>query len=132
MLAAAAEHGIRLPLVLDEPFLRLDAGATAALAAVLDDFCRRGHQVLVFTERTDAVDRLTSLGAAVQSIVGLRRREFVAEAEKPMPPAINHASPAVSSRRPGKPAGVVQKRKKGRPRPTLNGKSAASDHSDAA
>jgi uncharacterized protein YhaN len=133
MLAAAAEHGIWLPLVLDEPFLRLDAGSTAALAAVLDDFCRRGHQVLVFTERVDAVDRLTSLGAAVQSIVGLRRREYVSSAAAPSGPLVDSAQPEVSGTRHVKQRPtVVQKRKKSRPRPTLNGKSGASDQSDAA
>jgi DNA repair exonuclease SbcCD ATPase subunit len=133
LLSAAAEHGIWLPLVLDEPFLRLDASATAALAAVFDDFCRRGHQVIVLTDRVDAVDRLTSLGAAVQNIGDLRRRESVADANVPSRPVMETAVPAVSSTRQSKrrPA-VVQKRKKSRPRPTLNGKSAASDHSDAA
>jgi DNA repair exonuclease SbcCD ATPase subunit len=133
LLSAAAEHGTWLPLVLDEPFLRLDASATAALTAVLDDFCRRGHQVVVLTERVDAVDRLTSLGTAVQNIGDLRRREFVADANVPSRPVMETAAPAASSTRQGKrrPA-VVQKRKKSRQRTTLNGKGAASDHSDAA
>ncbi|HJQ80733.1 MAG TPA: hypothetical protein VJ828_12290, partial [Lacipirellulaceae bacterium] len=133
LLSAAAEHGTWLPLVLDEPFLRLDASATAALTAVLDDFCRRGHQVVVLTERVDAVDRVTSLGAAVQNIGELQRREFVADAKVPCRPVMETAAPAASSTRQSKrrPA-VVQKRKKSRQRPTLNGKGAASDHSDAA
>ncbi|HEY3395964.1 MAG TPA: hypothetical protein VGK58_24895, partial [Lacipirellulaceae bacterium] len=132
LLAAAAEHGTWLPLVLDEPFLRLDANATAALTAVLDDFCRRGHQVVVLTERVDAVDRLTSLGATVQNIGDLRRREFVADANVPSRAVMETAAPAVSSSRQSKRRPVVQKRKKSRPRPTLNGKGTASDHSDAA
>ena len=37
------------PLLLDEPFTRLDAQAIAALAAVLDDLGRHGQQFLVFT-----------------------------------------------------------------------------------
>ena len=36
---------------LDEPFERLDARGTAALVAVLDVFCRQGHQVFVFTRQ---------------------------------------------------------------------------------
>ncbi len=130
ILSAAAEHNIWLPLVLDEPFLRLDARGTAALAAVLDDFGRRGHQVLVFTERSEAADRLASVGAAVHSIASLRRRELIPDSELPLPPLVDPVPSAVSNKRQTR-ASVVQKRKKGRPRTTLNGKG-ASDHSDAA
>ena len=62
-----------MPLVLDEPFERLDARATAALVAVLDVFCRQGHQVFVFTRKQDATERLASVGAAVHNIASLRR-----------------------------------------------------------
>ena len=62
-----------LPLVLDEPFERLDARGTAALVAVLDVFCRQGHQVFVFTRKQDATERLASIGAAVHNIASLRR-----------------------------------------------------------
>ena len=58
---------------LDEPFERLDARATAALVAVLDVFCRQGHQVIVFTRKQDATERLASVGAAVHNIASLRR-----------------------------------------------------------
>ncbi len=58
LLTAASRKGIWLPLVLDEPFERLDARATAALVAVLDVFCRQGHQVFVFTRKQDATERL--------------------------------------------------------------------------
>jgi hypothetical protein len=51
-------------LVLDEPFLRLDRRGIAALAAVLDDFGRRGQQLLVFTGNREAAARFASLGAA--------------------------------------------------------------------
>jgi energy-coupling factor transporter ATP-binding protein EcfA2 len=73
LLSAASRKGVWLPLVLDEPFERLDARATAALAAVLDAFCRQGHQVFVFTRKQDATERLASVGAAVRSIASLRR-----------------------------------------------------------
>jgi hypothetical protein len=73
MLSAAARKGVWLPLVLDEPFERLDARGTAALVAVLDVFCRQGHQVFVFTRKQDATERLTSAGAALHNIASLRR-----------------------------------------------------------
>ncbi|MEX2307592.1 MAG: hypothetical protein WD738_08375 [Pirellulales bacterium] len=73
LVSAASRHGIRLPLVLDEPFERLDARSTAALAAVLDDFSRQGHQVVVFTGQQAAANRLTSVGATMQDIATSRR-----------------------------------------------------------
>jgi hypothetical protein len=73
LLSSASRKGIWLPLVLDEPFERLDARATAALVAVLDVFCRQGHQVFVFTRKQDATERLTSVGAAVRNIASLRQ-----------------------------------------------------------
>lgn len=71
--SAASRQGVWLPLVLDEPFERLDTRATAALVAVLDVFSRQGHQVIVFTRKQDATERLVSVGATVHNIASLRR-----------------------------------------------------------
>lgn len=73
LLSAASRQGVWLPLVLDEPFERLDGRGTAALVAVLDVFCRQGHQVFVFTRKQDATERLASVGAAVRNIASLRQ-----------------------------------------------------------
>ena len=86
LLSAASRKGVWLPLVLDEPFERLDARATAALVAVLDVFCRQGHQVFVFTRKQDATERLASVGAAVRSIASLR--QWGAEAEAVVAPVV--------------------------------------------
>ncbi|HEX4413332.1 MAG TPA: hypothetical protein VH107_06860 [Lacipirellulaceae bacterium] len=80
LLSAASRKGIWLPLVLDEPFERLDGRSTAALVAVLDVFCRQGHQVFVFTRKQDATDRLASVGAAVRNIAALRQWSGEAQA----------------------------------------------------
>jgi uncharacterized protein YhaN len=72
LLAAASRQGLRLPLVLDEPFEHVDERASAAMAAVLDDFCRQGHQVIVFTCDRAAAERLASLGAAAHDVLSLR------------------------------------------------------------
>jgi predicted flap endonuclease-1-like 5' DNA nuclease len=74
LVTACGRQGVRLPLVLDEPFLRFDHRATGALAAVLDDFGRRGHQVLVFTGEREAAVRFASLGAARHLMADLQRR----------------------------------------------------------
>ena len=70
--SAAAQQGVWLPLVLDDPFVRLDGNGIASLAAVLDGFARQGHQVIVFTGQQAAAERLLSLGVIVHDIAGLR------------------------------------------------------------
>jgi DNA repair exonuclease SbcCD ATPase subunit len=71
---AIARQGVRLPLVLDEPFQHIrEARDIAAVAAVLDAFARQGHQVFVFTGQVDGIHRLTSLGAPLFDLVKLRR-----------------------------------------------------------
>jgi hypothetical protein len=65
-------HGVRLPLVLDEPFARLDARTSAALVDVVDDLAARGQQVLVFTSRSEAVRRFAEIGAAVHAMARLQ------------------------------------------------------------
>jgi DNA repair exonuclease SbcCD ATPase subunit len=73
ILSAASGHGVWLPLVLDDPFERLDARGTAALAAVLEAFSRRGHQVILFTRQKDASDRLAAVGADTYDMFSLRQ-----------------------------------------------------------
>ena len=75
LLVAIARRGAAFPLLLDEPFMRLDAQGTAALAAVLDDLGRQGQQIVVFTGQREAADRMASLGAPVRDISDLRLRE---------------------------------------------------------
>jgi uncharacterized protein YhaN len=94
LVAAVELQSVRLPMLLDEPFLRLDAPATAALAAVLDDFGRHGQQLLVFTGQREAADRLASLGAPVFDIQDLRQLKR----EPPTTPA-PEAAAATASRR---------------------------------
>jgi len=134
-LAAAAEHGVWLPLVLDDPFLRLDSRGRAVLAAVLDDFCRQGHQVLVLTSQPAAAERLASLGAAVHDIASLQQRshdaELAVDSSAPLQ-APNERPKIARKRKTERRPAVVKKRKKGRPRSTLNGNGGASDRSDAA
>jgi hypothetical protein len=80
-LRAASRQGIWLPLVLDEPFERLDARGAAALAAVLDAFCRQGHQVLVFTGQRAAAERLASYGGTAHDILSRRNANTTTNAQ---------------------------------------------------
>ncbi len=49
LVATYARRGIHLPMILDDVFVNFDAGRTKAACAVLRDFARQGHQLLVFT-----------------------------------------------------------------------------------
>jgi hypothetical protein len=71
--SAGARKGERMPVVFDDPFGHLDSHATAAVAAVLDAFSRDGHQVLLLTNHSMAIDRLASLGATFFDLVESRR-----------------------------------------------------------
>jgi recombinational DNA repair ATPase RecF len=80
LVSALARHGARLPLVLDEPFVRMDARSAAALVDVLHGFAARRQQVLVFTAEREAAERCASLGANVIDMPSLQG-ERVAEAK---------------------------------------------------
>lgn len=49
LVSSYARRGVTLPLVLDDVLVNFDMGRAKAAAAVLRDFARQGHQVLVFT-----------------------------------------------------------------------------------
>jgi hypothetical protein len=132
---AASRQGIQLPLVLDDPFVRLDARRTASLAAVLDVFAGQGHQVLVFTGQQTAAERLSSLGAPVREIASLRQREREQSAAEVTatnePPEIKPPGRAAARTRSQR-ANPAKRSKKSRSRQALNGRTADSDQSDAA
>jgi hypothetical protein len=131
---AAAQHGIWLPLVLDDPFVRLDAHRIASLAAVLDGFARQGHQVLVFTGQQAAAERLRSLGATVHEIAGLRGTALdrTADAAVAALPKIEAVSTRQRQKSSGRSHAERTKRKPARASRRPNGKAANADHSDAA
>ena len=134
LLSLAAERGVRLPLLLDDPTARLDARSTAALAAVLDDFCRRGHQVLLFTSQPAAVERLASIGVAVRDMESLRASlddAHPARDESPTHGGVVQENNSAKKRRQQRVASRT-KRKKPPSRKTLNGEAPNADRSDAA
>lgn len=74
LVAAHARHGIDLPLLLDEPFLRQDRAAAAAMAGLLHQFANDGQQILVFTENQYALRRFQSLRSPIHFIDSIRRQ----------------------------------------------------------
>ena len=56
LVATYHREGIKLPLVMIDPFLLTNAGHDATRAAVIHDFAREGHQVLMLTSRRDVAD----------------------------------------------------------------------------
>jgi len=83
LVGSYAQRGIRLPLILDEPFLRQDSASAAAMAGVLEEFARAGHQLLVFTEDRDAQRRFSSLGTQIFDLESLRRKRVTPVATAP-------------------------------------------------
>jgi uncharacterized protein YhaN len=49
LVSAYSRRGIHLPMILDDVFVNFDAGRTKTACAVLRDFAKQGHQLLVFT-----------------------------------------------------------------------------------
>jgi energy-coupling factor transporter ATP-binding protein EcfA2 len=74
LVGSFTRRGVHLPLILDEPFLRQDAMGSAAMAGLLAEFARAGHQLLVFTEDLDALRRFESLNSHVLDLAQLRRQ----------------------------------------------------------
>jgi hypothetical protein len=134
LLTAASRHGVWLPLVLDEPFERLDSRATAALAAVLEGFARQGHQIVLFTQRTDAAERLSAVGAEMRDMIDLRRSpaDIVPVYDTPAQAVSIVREAPVVTRRTDVPNGEVRRRKKRRPTSTGHGHAGDPGHSDAA
>jgi len=85
LVGSYARRGIRLPLILDEPFLRQDSASAAAMAGVLEEFSRAGHQLLVFTEDRDAQRKFSSLGSQVFDLETLRRNRVASIVTPPEP-----------------------------------------------
>ena len=88
---ADASHaaGVAFPLVLDDPFAELDDQSAANLAVALDDYARRGRQVILITRRQVAIERLRSLGVSVRSL------QAEAEPIRPEPVAPQPTQPTV-------------------------------------
>jgi DNA repair exonuclease SbcCD ATPase subunit len=131
LLQSASREGIWLPLVMDEPFERLNARNAAALAAVLDEFCRQGHQVLVCTSQREATERLASRGAAVHDILSLRGARSPGFSTTP-PTAASPHPPTTVRRRPAKRRKSVERSAKIKAAQPTNTEKNLDDKSDAA
>jgi len=84
VVAAYARRGTRLPLVINDAFGNIDAKGVAAAAALLSEFCQRGHQVLLFTRHQHVADRFRSLDVAVRQLPPFDRQRVAAPAEEPV------------------------------------------------
>ncbi|NOZ40925.1 MAG: DUF4332 domain-containing protein [Planctomycetes bacterium] len=89
LVSSYAQRNVRLPLILDEPFLKQDAAQAAAMVGVLEEFARAGHQLLVFTEDRDAQRRFSTLSAKLFDLEALRQ-------SKPTRPATTTTTPELS------------------------------------
>lgn len=87
LVAAYARRGTRLPLILNDACANIDNPGVATAAAVLRDFCRQGHQVLLFTRHQHVADRLRSLDVPVRQLPALDRLRTSAAPVKAAEPA---------------------------------------------
>ncbi len=74
VVAALAHRGIRLPLILQEVFLRQHPARWSAIANVLRDFARPGHQILLVLGSPAAVDFFRSRQIAVHRLPSSRQQ----------------------------------------------------------
>lgn len=99
LVTAQRNQGVQLPLVLDEPFARMNEHQAIATASVLDDFARAGNQVLVFTGRADAVERFRSAG---QTVVEMRQLHCASDTDVELlpneKPLLDSVSPKAEDR----------------------------------
>lgn len=65
LVGAYARRGVRLPLILDDAFINLDAPQIDQAAELLREFAARGHQVFVFTCREQVARVFRRLDAPV-------------------------------------------------------------------
>jgi hypothetical protein len=75
LVAAYAQRGIELPLLLDEPFLRQDQAAATAMVKLLHQFSHAGPQLLIFTENRHAMRQFQSLRSQIHPIDSLRHQQ---------------------------------------------------------
>lgn len=133
LIAEMSGHGVWLPLVLDEPFTRLDSHEIGSLTAVLDAFSRKGHQVIVFTRQTDAAERLAAVGAETHDMFRLRQGTSEGQGMAGTTTSGLAAHPALLPATDGDAHHEERRRRKKKiVRPARNGDSPDTEHSDAA
>jgi uncharacterized protein YhaN len=92
LVAAYARRGIHLPMILDDVFVNFDAGRTKTACAVLRDFAKQGHQLLVFTCHEHVLRMFQDLKVDTRKIPNRVSGENVAE-PLPEPAAIPEPEP---------------------------------------
>ncbi|MCH2118794.1 MAG: hypothetical protein MK161_13965 [Pirellulales bacterium] len=93
LVTAQRNQGTQLPLVLDEPFARMNEHQAVTTASVLENFARAGNQVLVFTNRTDAANRFRS---GSQTVIEMRQLYCASDTDVELLPNENPREKPVS------------------------------------
>jgi uncharacterized protein YhaN len=94
LASSYARRGIELPLVLDDVLVNFDVARARAAAAVLRDFAKAGHQVLIFTCHEHIAKLFRNVKAEVRNLPDYASRNTPAEppsarsrrAARPAPP----------------------------------------------
>lgn len=91
-----AQRGIRLPVILDDVLVNFDTRRTEAAAALLCEFARAGHQVLLFTCHDHVVEIFGRLGIAPRELPDRDGRPPALRPSVP-PPAFPEPQPLPSA-----------------------------------
>jgi hypothetical protein len=103
LVAAYARRGIHLPMILDDVFVNFDAARTRTACAVLRDFAKQGHQLLVFTCHEHVWRMFQELKVDTRRIPNRLGDVEVAE-PAPEPPQLRAAEPIAVLPMPEEPA----------------------------
>lgn len=90
LVAGYARRGASLPLILDDVLVNFDSGRVRSTAAVLRDFARQGHQLLLFTCHEHIMQIFREVQAQVRLLPG---RDAVIEERKAPPPVARRPAP---------------------------------------
>jgi len=101
LVSAFARRGINLPMILDDVFVNFDAGRTKLAAAVLRDFAKQGHQLIVFTCHEHVWRMFQELKVDARRIPNRYGEEADEPIVEPAPVAVIVEAP--------KPAAIVEK-----------------------
>jgi uncharacterized protein YhaN len=88
LVSAYARRGVRLPVVMDDVLVNFDVGRVKSAVAVLRDFAKAGHQILVFTCHEHIVRLFRNAQVEVRTLPGNTLRYDDVPPPEPVPAVV--------------------------------------------
>jgi len=110
LVAAYGRRGIHLPMILDDVFVNYDAGRTRTACAVLRQFAKQGHQLLVFTCHEHVWQMFKDIGVDCRRIPnrhGNMEEHFDEPQPEPAPEPVPEPVAVIIEPEPPKPEPVI-------------------------